>query len=261
MLGVVLVSLLAIAPFGWSSSLEQEVNAPKQPSYLIVTSRQRSSSTTLSRVLASHPCALDGNEIWFEKSTQDKLGAHNYTGMGWKAVHTEPHLFLTSARAKICAKALSDGTIPDTCGGQCTIVIKMFDQHGLKRDVISSLMADPSMAFVVLERDVGGEYCSHQRAELHHDWGTLPGKHKTGLPLLDCAEVPEKYVNVHNDWFHFVRRALGLHGRIFVDVSFDLVASCGLQGLAESIYAMHGFVLPTTLNVAEEIDALFRGCA
>lgn len=90
--------------------------------FVVVASRQRSSSSSsaLSRVLASHPCALHGNEIWIDGEAQDHLGAHNkHTGMSWKEIGAVLRLFLANARSKICAEAAADGTIPDTRGGQC----------------------------------------------------------------------------------------------------------------------------------------------
>lgn len=256
-----LVALAAVVPFGRSADLvEKHFDSPEQPSYLIVTSRQRSSSSTLSRVLASHPCALHGNEIWTDGKTQDHLGAHQHTGMSGQEILDDPHLFLTSAGSEICAEAISDGTIPVTCGGQCTIVIKMFDSHGLSRDGIASLMRDSNMAFVVLEREVGKEYCSHLRATTLGDWGTTPDGHKKDLPPVDCDEVPRDFSLKHDRWFYRVRQELRLNERSFVDIPFALVASCGLQRLAESIYAMHGFSVPIEMQLSPDIDSLFSAC-
>lgn len=245
----------------WKEYETEDFDAPTQPTYLIVASRQRSSSSTLSRVFASHPCALHGNEIFSEDPKQDHLGAHAAVDMSQHDIYGDPHEYLTRAQKAICAQAVSDGTVPDVCGGQCTIVIKLLDVFGLPQAGIAALMGDPRMEFVVLERDIPGEYCSYARAMSQGDWGTTPGQHKASLPDVPCDEVPREFTDKHEDWFAELRQQLRRSRRSFVDVPFALVASCGLKSLAERVFAMFGFPLPIDIEFARDIEKLFASCA
>lgn len=244
----------------WKAEEIEDFVVPDQPTYLIVASRQRSSSSTLSRVFASHPCALHGNEIFSEDRKQDHLGAHAVVDMTQSEIYDEPHEYLTLAQEALCAEAVADGTIPDVCGGRCTIVIKLLDIFGLSGAGIASLMEDPRMEFVVLERDIQGEYCSYARAMSQGDWGTTPGQHKASLQVVPCDDVPREFSDKHEDWFAELRRQLRRSSRSFVDVPFALVASCGLKSLAESVFAMFGFPLPIDVEFPRDIQKLFDVC-
>ena len=136
----------------------------------------------------------------------------------------------------------------------------MFDSHGLTRDGVTSLMKDPSMAFVALERDVGNEYCSYLRAITRDGPGTAAGGFYNNPPAMDCDDVPREFVVAHDKWFDRIRQELRLNGRSFVDVPFSLVASCGLPELAESILVVNGFVLPTELELPSDIVSFFPEC-
>lgn len=250
------------AMYGLVSSMNETATnfgVPRHPTYVIVLSRQRSSSTTTSQIIGSHPCALFGNEIWGVRE-QDILGAHEYANMTWSDISDDAHRFLATARDHICSKAISDGTLPDDCGGQCTIVVKLFDIHGISDMGLDTLMRDESMEFVVLERDVEGEFCSHEEASVHNDWGTVPGAHKLGEPHVDCEVVPDDFIQTHDDWFARIRSALHRHGRSFVDVPFSLIASCRLKEFAQSMFGRMGFPLPVSISYKFLLDQAFTEC-
>ncbi|CAN0191730.1 unnamed protein product [Scytosiphon promiscuus] len=249
------------AMLGLSTSVEKTTSyfsVPKQPTYVIVLSRQRSSSTTTSQIIGSHPCALFGNEIWGR--AQDVLGAHDYANMSWPEIRDETHRFLTIAREHICSKAILDGTIADSCGGQCTIVVKEFDIHSISEVGMDTLMQDDNIDFVVLERDIPGEYCSYAEAAEHDDWGTVPGAHKEGQTHVDCEVIPEDFIHTHEKWFARVRSALHRNGRSFVDVPFSLIASCRLREFAQSLFGRMGFPLPVTFPIEYPSSESFTTC-
>lgn len=256
---LVLTCLWAI--LGSASSTSKTVipfGVPRQPAYVIVLSRQRSSSTTTSQVIAGHPCALFGNEIWGK--AQDVLGAHDYANMTWPEVRDDTDRFLTTGREHICSNAISDGTIPESCGGQCTIVVKEFDIHRISERGMDQLMQDERIEFVVLERDVHGEYCSHEEARVHNDWGTIPGAHKQRLSPVNCEDIPEDYVQTHEEWFSRVRSALQRNGRSYVDVPFSLIASCRFREFAQSIYTRMGFSTPVSVPFKYPLAEAFTEC-
>ncbi|CAM9720057.1 unnamed protein product [Scytosiphon promiscuus] len=258
---VILCSVFSVSLSSESKEPQmEEFVVPDQPSYLVVASRQRSSSSTLSRVFASHPCALHGNEIFAEDPKQDHLGAHAVVDMSQREIYEDPHQYLTRAQEALCAQAVSDGTIPDVCNGQCTIVIKLLDIFGLPPAGIAALMEERRMEFVVLERDIEGEYCSYARAMSQGDWGTTPGQHKASLPDVPCDVVPREFTDKHEDWFAELRLQLRRSSRSFVDVPFALVASCGLKSLAEVVFAMFGFPLPIDIDFPYDIQKLFDAC-
>ncbi|CAN0191086.1 unnamed protein product [Scytosiphon promiscuus] len=254
---LVLACLLGMLGLASSTSVTR-FGAPSQPSYVIVLSRQRSSSTTTSQVIASHPCALFGNEIWGE--AQDILGAHGFANMTWPEVRDDTDRFLTTGRDHICRKAISDGTIPDSCDGQCTIVVKEFDIHRISVEGMNKVMQDATIEFVVLERDVEGEYCSHMEAKVNNDWGTIPGAHKKNHPHVECEDAPDDFVQTHNEWFARVRSALHRNGRSFVEVPFSLIASCRFREFAQSMYGRMGFRLPGSVPIKYPLAEAFTKC-
>jgi len=230
-------------------------NIPVQPKYIIVASRQRSSSSTLAYLIGGHPCVLSGNEIWTNKPTQDILGAHGMVNMSYNEVSENPDVFLHKVHEKACM----DAQLPDMCNGMCSISIKLFDIHIVSSNGLRKLMNDTSFFFVVLERDVRGEYCSHMRANLYDDWGITPSGHSLMSKDFICGETKENFISEHNRWFHTLRENLRVAKRFFMEIPFALVASCGLKDLVNSIYAVNG-IPPGIMDIQENLKELFYNC-
>jgi len=235
------------------------IEQPKPPKYIIIASRQRSSSSTLNRMVSSHSCVLHGNEIWTRNHSQDNLGAHDLVNMSDEEIRQYPNEFLLSAYDEICNNARINGDIPSECE-TCTIAIKMFDIHGLGDNVIS-LIEDPDFEFVVLERPVQGQYCSWKRAKIYGDWATVPGNHKTEttIPVDDCVIVPYNFKEKSEKWYRMLRTELKRTGRFYTEVPFETVSSCKLSNLMGSIYSQFGLSLGQ-LNLPSDLEDLFTDC-
>lgn len=229
---------------------------PLRPKYIIVSSRQRSSSTTLTRVISSHPCVISGNEIWTNRVEQDILGVHEVVGMDQDYIHENPEEFLNESHHVACGEA----DIPEMCGGQCTIVIKLFDIHALDHNGMVSLMKNTEFFFIVLEREIRGEFCSYEKAWRKNEWGVTPGEHKESTDF-ECGETTHAFENAHIRWFSLLRENLMKNKRFFIDVPFYLVASCELVHLMESIFGATGLFLPVELDLQPETEILFEDCS
>lgn len=236
---------------------------PSRPDYIIVSSRQRSSSTTLTSVLGSHPCVISGNEIWTDNPVQDRLDAHSMVNMTSKEISENPDLFLQKAHGLICQKS----NLPEMCGGNCTIAIKMFDEHKLSYTGIKSLMNNRNNFFVVLERDVRGEYCSYHKAQMTGDWGVTPQGHKKSTEHFKCGVIDRTFESKHNTWFSMLTTNLKEMGRFFISVPFSMVASCELKNVVNSIFSATGQPMPAPLQLKGErfflngeMENLFKKC-
>jgi len=229
------------------------------PSYIIIASRQRSSSSTLNGMISSHPCVLHGNEIITNSPGQDKLGAHGHVDMTAEEIHHDPHTFLTMAHHGICEEARRDGTLPDTCDF-CTISIKLFDKHHVSEDGLHDLMNDHDMYFVVLEREVSEQFCSLKRAAQINDWATTPSRHKNIDIPCSSSEVTQEFREMHDKWFHTVRSGLRNAGKFFLDIPFTSVASCDLLSLTMSIFGFSGLFIPERVVLGGELEKLFWVC-
>ena len=235
------------------------IEQPKPPKYIIIASRQRSSSSTLNRMISSHSCVLHGNEIWTRHHSQDILGAHDIVNMSDEEIRQYPDEFLLSAYDEICNNAKMNGDIPDECE-TCTIAIKMFDIHGLG-DNVAYLMDNLDFQFIVLERPVQGQFCSWKRAEIHNDWATVPGNHKTEtvIPMDYCDIVPYNFKENNIKWYRMLRNGFKKSGRFYTEVSFETVSSCKLSSLMGSIYSQFGLSLGQ-LNLPWDLEDLFTNC-
>lgn len=238
-------------------TLAFKAEVPLRPKYIIVSSRQRSSSTTLTTVISSHPCVISGNEIWTHSSNQDILGVHDAVGMDQDDIQKNPEEFLREAHNVACGEA----DIPEICGGQCTIAIKLFDVHALDYNGMVSLMKNPEFFFIVLERGIRGEFCSFEKAWRKNDWGVTPAGHRESTKDLECRSTTPEFENAHNHWFSLLRENLMENKRFFVDVPFYLVASCELVHLIESIFGATGLVLPVELDLQSDMEVLFEDCS
>ena len=229
------------------------------PSYIIIASRQRSSSSTLNAMVSSHPCVLHGNEIITNSPKQDKLGAHSYVEMSSEEIHQDPHTFLTTAYDGICEQARRDGTLPGTCEF-CTISIKLFDKHHVSENGLHDLMNDHNMRFLVLERDASEQFCSLKRAARINDWGTIPSRHKNVDIPCSSNEVTQEFHEQHDEWFYTIRSGLRDAGQFFLDIPFNSVASCDLLSVTTSIFGFSGLFIPDEVILQEDIEKLFWGC-
>lgn len=232
-----------------------------QPDYLIVSSRQRSGSSTLSAVIGGHPCAISANEIWTDSPYQDHLGAHQVTTMDHDEIRDDPRGFLSQVYGPLCEQARERGDIDLSCS-KCTIVLKMFDIHSISTSGIESLMDDDTIDFVVLERDVQDQFCSLEVAHQKGDWGTTPGQHNSNKrDEFVCGHVTQEFASEHHAWFDFLHRELLNKGRYFLNVSFYSVASCELKRVASSIFAFGGLENPVDFEYNDyNIESLFDSC-
>jgi len=227
-----------------------ESELPHQPKYIIVASRQRSSSSTLSSMIGSHPCVLSGNEMFTDKPGQDKIGVHSMVNMSHTEISDNPERFLLEAHEKACQG------LPSMCNGKCTISIKLFDIHGVNK--VEKLVNNKDFFFVVLEREVRGEFCSHMKAKTLNDWGTTPAAHKS--VEFNCPETEIAFIEKHNYWFHLVRSSLTNASRFFMDIPFSVVASCELRNLVNSIYGATGLPILGKMDLNTQMRALFDSC-
>jgi len=252
---MILVFLTLILFVGAAVDLEHET----PPSYIIIASRQRSSSSTLNTVVSSHPCVLHGNEMFFNNPQQDILGAHSYVEMSSEEIGQDPHRFLSTAYNGICEEARKDGTLPDTCEF-CTISIKLFDKHNLSKNGLHDLMNDHNMRFIVLERDASEQFCSLKRANHINDWGTIPSRHKNIDIPCSSNEVTQEFHEKNEEWFYTIRSGLRNAGQFFLDIPFKSVASCDLLSITMSIFGFSGLFIPEEVVLQEDMEKLFWGC-
>lgn len=203
-------------------------NTTTRPEVVIIFSRQRSGSTTLSSILATDKCSLFGNEIWIDTNGQpgqDFLNAHEIMGVNRTTVMDNPLRFLTGLNEKLC----SSSELPEECGGKCTIVAKLFDLHYkwfLTPDGIRDIISDERIEFVILERDVNEVYTSTKSARRRGDWTTHPGKNRPSKEYYGLP--PLKFIEDHNSWYSFIRKSLLENGRVYTEVSFQSLKGCNL---------------------------------
>lgn len=236
-----------------------KIEEPIPPKYIIVSSRQRSSSSTLNRMISSHPCILHGNEMLTNSLGQDTLDAHRHSDMSREDIYYDPRDFFLRAYDGICEEARENGNLPDTCD-HCTISIKLFDIHYLDPDGLFEVMNDHDFSFLVLERDVEAQYCSYERAKIANDWGTTPSTHKK--INFDCSdyELSESFVEKNDKWFNTLRSGLRKANRFFQEVPFASVASCDLLNLVKSIFGLNALVVPGELQLQNDLERLFIDC-
>ena len=250
--GVILLSCI----HGIESSRFENVT---QSDFIVIASMQRSGTTTLTGVIGGHPCAVSGNEIWTDKPPQDILGGHRYTTKNDFEVREKPSEFLSEIHEPLCRDARERGYIAPSCSS-CTIVVKMFDIHGMPVVGIQNLMGSDSVDFVVVERDIQEQFCSLQLASQKGDWGTTPIQHvaKEGF---NCPTVTDHFAFRHNSWFRLLRTELLNKGRYFLNVPFSSIASCDLKRVASSIFAFGGLQTPVDIDYRDyNLDSLFESC-
>ena len=165
------------------------MHADASAEFIVIISRQRSSSTVLSQTIAAHPCVAWANEIFHithaarlrrECGTQDRYSGRLLREHGKAALHASrfkhPVAFLRAVRE------LQLTVQWPKCG--CTrasyaLVFKLFDRHligRLQESGLQDLIAYPRTAVVVLEREAAASECSLSWAKHSADWCVLhPG--------------------------------------------------------------------------------------
>lgn len=254
-----LFSVVAASCVYMNSAVRFEQETPSK--YIVVAARQRSGSSTLSEVVGGHPCAVSANEIWTDSHSQDILGGHHFTTLDNTEIRENPQEFLSQVHGPLCEQSRQRGDIDHSCSS-CTIVVKMFDIHSITTPGIKKLVADDSIQFVVLERNVQQEFCSLELAHQKGDWGTTPGQHKDkNTKDFECGSVTHDFASRHNAWFDFLRLELLNHGRYFLNIPFGSVASCHLKRVASAIFAFGGLETPIDFDYDDEhIETLFSAC-
>mgnify|MGYP002819045188 CR=1 FL=1 len=159
------------------------MHANASAEFIVIISRQRSSSTVLSQTIAAHPCVAWANEIFHithaarlrrECGTQDRFSGRLLREHGKAALHASrfkhPVAFLRAVRE------LQLTVQWPKCG--CTrasyaLVFKLFDRHligRLQESGLQDLIAYPRTAVVVLEREAAASECSLSWAKYSADW-------------------------------------------------------------------------------------------
>jgi hypothetical protein len=211
---------------------------PTVAPFMAIVAMARSGSTHLSLVLGQHPCIVNAGEFlgW-----QDPKQLHRQANWSRQAALSNPGGFLDAARAIACSG------VPAQCGGQCTLLWKHFNVHlAGDWDLHRTVLTDPRVRVLVLERNVAAQFCSKQHAEATGDWGITPRKHQSygyGKDEIDakqqkCMQMVQdehhvlhqrhkEFLQEHVRWFASVRAALALVGKPHVEVPFDAsVRSC-----------------------------------
>lgn len=164
----------------------RQMHADASADFIVIISRQRSSSTVLSQAIAAHPCVAWANEIFHithaarlrrECGTQDRFSGRLLREHGKAALHASrfkhPVAFLRAVRE------LQLTVHWPKCG--CTrasyaLVFKLFDRHligRLQESGLHDLLAYPRTAVVVLEREAAASECSLSWAKHSADWCVL----------------------------------------------------------------------------------------
>jgi hypothetical protein len=139
--------------------------------WVIVASRQRSSSTSLARAIAQRlgPCAVFVDEMLHHHfPTYSLLG-------GWSSrpVHYRRSDPLGLARAAHAAWSNRVRNTTAECrDAHVTLVMKIFDVH--KNVFLNKLFTHRRACTVILERDAASEECSLRWAAATGDWGEEP---------------------------------------------------------------------------------------
>ena len=164
--------------------------AARPAEFIVVLSRQRSSSTVLSQAIAAfHPCVVWTNEIFHTKAaarlrrecgTMDRFSGRLLREHGKAALHasrfSHPVAFLRAVRDL----QLSVQWPRPGCGRTAyALVFKLFDMHlngRLETTGLQDLLSYPRTSVLVLERDAAASECSLSWARRSADWcrGLLP---------------------------------------------------------------------------------------
>jgi len=237
------ITFLCLLQCVFSNGTSFKTNPIHAPKIVVILSMQRSGSTSLNTMLASHPCALNGNEIMTDRESQDLLLAHKLTGMDWEYTRSNPLEFLMESHRHIC------GTRSE-CGGDCTIFVKLFDINGISDENLLDLFSSQEIGYVVLERNPADSYSSMKNAEEQGDWLTSPGENR---PKKINYELTEKYRKRQSDWYVKLRGFLRDVGHTYVEVSFQSIQSCDLiHEVLPRVYNFFGMESGMVVNVDDD---------
>jgi len=230
-------------------------DAVRAAEFVVVVSRQRSSSTVLSQAIAAfHPCVTWTNEIFHrepaarlrrECGTQDRFSGKLLRAHGKAALHTsrfsQPVEFLRAVRDL----QLSVQWPRQGCSRAAyALVFKLFDGHlhgRLQQSGLKDLLSDPRTAVVVLERDPAASECSLSWARHSADWGVVPARHSDAYAAYQskhCAGMPSPtYQAAHVAWYRRVRGLLRQLRKPFLDVTFNQSTN-ELMDVINRVYAL-----------------------
>lgn len=237
------------------------------PKIIAVMSMQRSGSTTVSRLLASHKCAVWGNEVFVPREdgevTQDELGIHELTGRNVTYSRSRPVDFLLEANKIICKSDM----VPEECNGMCTIVVKVFETHHVSRFGtlnIQDMLRSPDVGIVVLQREMKDWFNSYHAATKEGDWVTVPDKERP--KRVKVNSVPDFHVNRYKKWFETIREEIINFGKIHVEIPFSAVKTCRLfDSVLPSIYTVFGFDIHKGVDIknmwnTDNMESLLESC-
>lgn len=215
-------ALLAFLQIMWACGVRVSFDDPVPPKIIAVMSMQRSGSTTLSRLIASHKCVVWGNEIWDHNKLQDVLGAHAMTGLDEDYSSLHPVDFLLQVNEIVCKSSL----VPEECNGWCSIVVKVFDIHDISESGLMDLVRCPEVGIVILQRSLSERYSSKISASMNGDWNTVPSKSRPEHEMHPVVPYEER--NKYDTWFSFLRNTLSEADKVYIEVSFAMVKTCRL---------------------------------
>lgn len=209
---------------------------PVPPKVIAVASMQRSGSTTLSRLIASHKCVVWGNEIWNPDKDQDVLGAHAMTGLDVEYSASHPVDFLLRVNEMVC----KSGLVPEECNGRCSIAVKVFDIHYISESGLADFVMSPDVGIVILQRDISELYASKLSASKNGDWQTTPSVFR---PEHEAHPVvPYEARDRYDTWFSYLRNTLSEAEKVYMEVSFATVKTCKLfDTVLPSLLTFFGF--------------------
>ena len=154
--------------------------------WVIVASRQRSSSTSLARAIAQRlgPCSVFADEMLHHHGPTYDLIA-DVSGRGWKSqavLHRAGNPLGLARAAHAAWTSRVQNTTAACRDAHVTLVMKVFDVH--KNFFLNKLFTHRAACVVVLERDAAAEECSLRWAAHTGDWGEEPA-----LPTTRAADL------------------------------------------------------------------------
>jgi hypothetical protein len=197
------------------------------PEFLVIASMPRSASTEVS-MQVSHGvgCTVWFNEF-FNGRPDQTIASKGESKRSWEAKYDNPLASLRATRAVHCKNQLP------SCGGHCTVVIKLMGYHFVHGPKLQKLLASSSTLVVVLERDPDHRLCSEMWARHTGDWGTTPHKHALVASKLGIREkrppctqhATGMFRQKHDSWYAEVRGILRAASKPSIDVrSEDFMA-------------------------------------
>ena len=230
------------------------------PKIIAVMSMQRSGSTTVSRLMASHKCVVWGNEI-FAGGGQDVLGAHDLLDYTSGESRDDPLEFLLELNKSICKSE----SLPKECNGRCTVVVKIFNNHQVSEQGISDIISSEDVGIIVLQRNLNDWYASNVAAWSLGDWNTTPHDNRPHREIFQTVPVKDKdrYIN----WFDKIRSLSNEVGKLYLEIPFSTVKTCGLFDMViPSVYKFFGIDFEDGVDInnawkGDNIEDILLSCS